>query len=731
MDDVLRQVVQIFAQEVKEQAQRIAQALLMMEGDPSTMAAQIEELYRQAHSLKGSSSSLGVTELEQLAHQLEEALMPVRRGTAPLTPELTDAALRAMDAARLRADGLVVDSRQGMAEVVGVTDELRAHAATIAATTSAGATGSAPAAASAAHAAGATGAAPAAAVAPATVDDGDTLRVAAARLAAVERRLDELRAVRGRLDSRSDNAAVVIGELEELWHVTRASARHRAAAVAPDRMYQVLRRVTALRRDLLDDAELAQANIVELDDNLRALRMVPFSTVKEPLQRAVRDACRRTDKDARLELVGGEQEVDRRLLEELKNPLVHLVRNAVDHGIELPDVREAVGKPSRACIEVKIEQRGADMLVDVRDDGRGIDLPSIRQKAIERGLYDEAAAAKLDERELYDLLFRSGFSTAEAVTELSGRGVGLDVVRDAVTKMHGHVELTSEPGRGTRFRLAVPLTVAGSETMLVRESDRTFALPQVNLERVVRAQLSELKPAAGRTYFHLDDHPIPVVRLARVLGLTERHSGSPWVMLAVMRAGAQRAAVVCERLLGSRDLVLRPLPPELAGLRLLDAAAILPDGSPILVLSPRALVEAAVEERAPALQPGFVPPGTVLVADDSITTRALLRNALEASGYLVRVAGDGDEALRLALTEPIDLVVSDVRMPRLDGFELTARLKADARTARLPVVLFSSLDSDEDRRRGTVSGASAYLTKGAYERGQLVDIVNSLIRGQR
>ena len=303
------------------------------------------------------------------------------------------------------------------------------------------------------------------------------------------------------------------------------------------------------------------------------------------------------------------------------------------------------------------------------------------------------------------------------------------MVRDAVIRLHGRIDLASEVGRGSRFRLTVPLTVAASETMLVKESDRAFALPQSSLERIVRAQLSELRPTGGRTYYHLDDQPVPVVRLARVLGLTERHEGTPWVMLAVVRAGGHRAAVVCERLLGSRDLVLRPLPPELQGLRLLDAAAILPDGQPILVLSPRALVAAAAEERTAVGPSSFVPPGTVLVADDSITTRALLRNALEASGYRVRIAGDGDEALRVATSEAIDLVVSDVRMPRLDGFELTARLKADPRTARTPVVLFSSLDSEEDKRRGAVSGASAYLTKGAYERGHLVDVVNSLIRG--
>jgi two-component system chemotaxis sensor kinase CheA len=714
MDEVLRQVVQIFAEEVKEQAQRIGAALMAMERDAQAIPLQIEELYRQAHSLKGSSSSLAVTELEQLAHWLEEALTPVRRAGAALRPELVDAALRAMDHAQLRAEGLLADTNRGLDEVKASTEELRAFTVGAPATVAPAVQPIDPV--------------PSAPAAP--VEEADTLRVSSARLLGLERRLDEMRAVRGRLEHRADSAGSLIDELEELWRATRArAASPLAAALSPDRVYQTLRRIGALRRDLVDDAELAQSSAADLDDNLRALRMVPFKLLAQPLQRALRDACRRTDKEARLEIAGGDSEVDRRLLEELKNPLLHLVRNAVDHGIEVPDVREAVGKPACATVTVSVEQRGREVVIDVRDDGRGIDTQAVRAKAIERGLLDEERAAELEDPDLHELLFQSGFSTASTVTELSGRGVGLDVVRDAVLRLHGRIELTSEPGRGARFHLAVPLTVAASETMLVEEGGRPFALPQSSLERIVRARLSELRPTGGRVYFHLDDHPVPVVRLARVVGLTERHDGSGWVMLAVLRAGAHRAALVCERLLGSRDLVLRPVPPELSTMKLLNAVAILPDGRPILVLSPSALVDAATLDRVEPAARRSTPGGTILIADDSITTRALLRNALEASGYRVRVASDGDEALRLALAEPIDLVVSDVRMPRVDGYELTARLKADPRTERTPVVLFSSLDSEEDKRRGAVSGASAYLTKGAYERGQLLDVVNGLIRG--
>jgi two-component system chemotaxis sensor kinase CheA len=736
MDDVLRQVVGVFADEVKEQAQKIASALLAMESDPSLKGEHIEELFRQAHSLKGSSASLGVEELERLGHNLEEALMPLRRGRGTLTPLLVDTALRAMDAARMRADGLVADNEVGREEVKRAAIELITLAergegviegagesdsvnANVNASVNVNANESVNVNVNAGENVNAN------ANADVRPDDGETLRVAAARLHALERRLDELRSVRGRLDQRAAATTALIQAMERLWREARDSR------VAPDELYQLLRQLGALRRDLYDDAELAQANAVELDENLRAMRMVPAALVEEPLTRAVREACRRTGKEARLDFRGGDAQIDRRLLEELKNPLLHLVRNAVDHGVEGQVVREAVGKPTRATISVSFEQRGRDVRLEVRDDGRGVDLLQVRKKAVERQLYSEEEAARLSDGEAQDLLFRPGFSTAAEVTELSGRGVGLDVVRDAVLRLHGRIELRSEPGQGTMFLLSLPLTVAASELMLIEEGGRPFALPLSSIERIVRARDAELRTVGGRTLYHLDDQPIPVVRLARVLGLAERHEGTPFRTLAVVRGGpsGERAAVVCELLLGSRDLVLRPLPPELQSLRLLANAAILPNGQAIFTLSPRALVEAANELR-PA--PAPAPKGLqryILVADDSITTRALVRNALEASGFRVRTAADGDEAFRLALAEPFDLVVSDVRMPRLDGFGLTARLRAHPRTARIPVVLFSSLDSEEDKRRGSQSGANAYLTKGAFDRGHLLDVVANLIRG--
>jgi len=716
MDALLRQLVHVFSDEVNEQATKITELLLAMEKDPARVATAIEELFREAHSLKGSSSSLAVRELEVLAHTLEDVLTGVRRGQAPLTAVLVDTSLKAMDATRLRAKGLVADSTVGLAEVETSIAELTAllpeDGREVAETQ--------PASSPSEDTQTATVAVQAA------IPDSEalTVRIAGKQLVALERRVNELRGVRGRLDHRTTAATLVTQTLERLWQAARGEAGAQARA---DLLYQLLRLAGGLRRDLVDDAELVQAAALELDEDLRSMRMVPAANLLETLRRAVREACRQTGKDAALHFVGSDTQLDRRLLEQLKSPLVHLVRNAVDHGIEPTEVREAVSKPSQAVVSVSVEQRGREILIEVRDDGRGIDVTAVRENAVARGFVTESVASALSDEAVYELLFRSGLSTAETVSELSGRGVGLDVVRDSVLRLHGRVEITSVPGAGTSIHLALPLTVAASEMMIIEESHRPFALPQSSLEQILRVPAAELYTVGNLTHYRLDGHPLPVVRLAPLLGLVERQRSAQKRTVAIVRAGGTRIALICDRLLGTRDLVLRPLPIELQSLPLLNAAAILPNGQAVFVLSARELIVAA-QALVPVAE-ATRPKDSVLVADDSITTRMLLRRTLESSGFRVRTASDGDEALRLALAEPFDLVLSDVRMPRLDGFTLTTRLGANSRTAHTPVVLFSSLDSEEDRRRGAAAGAKAYLTKSAFDRTHLVDVVTRLIRG--
>lgn len=738
MDDVLRQVLGIYVAEVREQAQLIAAALLAMEKDAAAIPAHIEELFRHAHSLKGSSASLGVSELESLAHELESALTGVRRHGAQLTPALVDAGLRAMDAVQQRSVGLLADSDEGLDAVSARTAELRsfgtvsAKSATASAEVSANESAVTPKAPPAPKEGVVGGSEPAL-----LGDDPSSVRLPAELLLAFEHRTDDLRTLHGRLERHARELTHMSQLLERMGRdgtapgtaqgtAPLAELQPRAGGFARREVRQVLRTLRTLRRELLDDSEALQSASSEFAEALRALRLVPASLLRQPLVRTVRDACRLAGREAELVLTGDHVFLDRTLLEELRSPMLHLLRNAVDHGIEPAAMRAAMGKPPVGRVRVNLEQEGGLIIIAVSDDGRGIDQAAVRERAVSRGFLSAQAAEGLDEQATYQLLLQAGFSTTDQVTALSGRGVGLDVVRDVVERMSGQLTITARPGQGACFTISVPMTMVAAQALLLEEPDGVYALPQASVERILLAPRQALQQLGARTIYRHEGEALVVARLAGLLG---GRGGREWparLPLILLSHGGQRIALTCERLLGEAELVLQPLPLELRRHQVLSAVALRPTGEVLLVLKPAVLAQRALGAQAQVATPSL---RTVLVADDSITTRSLLRSVLESGGYKVRTASDGEEALRLVRNEPIDLVVSDVQMPRLDGIALVERLREDTRTSGLPVVLFSSADSDDDKRRGAASGAAAYLTKGAFDRGQLVDVVSNLLRG--
>ncbi len=727
MDELLREVIDIFVAEVREQADRISQALLTMEQQPSTIPTEIEELYRQAHSLKGSSASLGVEELSQLAHHLESALLPVRRHRSTLTAEMVDLGLKSLDAVKLRVVGLLADNEVGLAEVHRFAEQLEQLAQRH----------PLPAPSVGAQAVVDASAAPIESppddlrsddigepIFAGASEAPDSVRVSIEKLAALIQHTDDLRRLRGQLERHQSEVTTMLRGLEKLLR-TNAKNGDPDLKRTDEEIQHVVRGLRAMRRDLLDDIEGLQSTTGELDDGLRAIQLLPAALLSQPLHRAIREACRSTGKEATLVLRGEDVFLDRTLLEAIQTPLLHVVRNAVDHGIEDIAVREAIGKPAVGRISVTIEQRGSQVEITVEDDGRGLDVTRIREVAIKRSLLSATEAARLDEQEVYQLLLRPGFSTKEETTTLSGRGVGLDVVNTTVRKLHGSLTLESTPGAGALFVISVPLTVAASRLLMLEEQDHTFALPLPAVARIALPRREELVQFGGQTVYYIDGQPHTVLRLSKLLGQT--HSGDvPNRQPLLILRGASGVAIACDKLRGEAELVLRPLPIELRRLPLLSSVAIVPSGPALFVLSPQGLLSTVGSLRM--AHDARSRRRTVLVADDSITTRSLLRSVLEGGGYRVRTASDGDEALRIARSEPIDLVVSDVRMPRLDGIGLLQRLRSDPRTSTLPLVLFSGANNDEDKQRGLSAGASAYLAKSDFERGQLVDVVTQLLQ---
>lgn len=575
---------------------------------------------------------------------------------------------------------------------------------------------------------------PAETSAVAQVPSEKSIRVLASAMDSIARQLEllslaESRHARRAREVREAGAVLraVLRDLERAGLVLRLGGAEQLGALAPalGRLRGVAGDLSRIGRDGQRDADAQRLTGTVLREDLRAMRMVPAGVALEPLRRAVRDLAGRLGKEVDLVLSGAEVRLDRRVVDELRGPLLHLVRNSVDHGLETPDVRRAAGKPPRGRLQVRVEPRGTRVGVTVEDDGAGLDIAAVRTAAVQKGLITAEAAARLPDDEAARLVFEAGLSTASSVTEISGRGIGLDVVHDTVVRLQGTVGIAFRPGRWTRFDLEVPLTLAAAASLLFRFGREVAALPADTVERVLLLTDGDLGTVAGRASVKVGGAQIPYAPLASLLGSAaapgERSRLRPALVVA---AGGQRVALGVEELLGQQDLVVNALGTRLASVPHLSGAAVLDDGQVIGVLAAPELVRRA---QPAAAQAGEAGPVRVIVADDSLTTRAAMKALLEIAGYAVLPAADGEEALQLLGAPGAQLVVSDVQMPGLDGLGLTRRIKADPRLRATPVVLVTSLDAPEDRAAGLEAGADGYLVKREVERGKLLELVRQLL----
>ena len=466
-------------------------------------------------------------------------------------------------------------------------------------------------------------------------------------------------------------------------------------------------------------------------DDAKRLLMLPFSTLLAVLPKLVRDLARDQGKLVRLEIRGGEVEIDKRILEELKDPLIHLVRNSIDHGMEKSAERSARGKPPEGLLTVTISQvDGNKVQLVLADDGCGIDAGRVREAAVRHGALSAERAGQLDDRESLSLIFLSGVSTSRLLTEVSGRGLGMAIVREKVERLGGQISVQTRVGHGTSFRLLLPLTMATFRGLVVRAGDQSFIIPIAQVERVVRMRADSIKHAAGQPLIALDGAALSLVWLEHVLQLPVKPTKTPpdTVTAVVLGSGDQRIAYAVTEVMQEQEVLIKGLGPPLSRVRNVAGAAVLGSGKPVLILNPADLLASAVQAPAAAVAAAETetPEGRekkVLVAEDSITARMLLKNILESAGYHVTAVVDGTDAWTTLKTEPFDLLVSDIQMPRMNGFDLTARIRGDRKLADLPVVLVTALASREDRERGIDVGANAYIVKSSFDQSNLLEVV--------
>lgn len=709
------------------------EALALEKAAPAERAELTKALFRTAHSLKGAARSVNLDVISAACHKLEEMLSATRDGRRELPPEQVQLLFAAADTLRDAAQRL----RSGRGLAGSPVAELLVKLDDPPKVRTAAASPPEPAAASSPEPAPVTippDATPAAA--PEAVRDS-TVRIAAEKLDRLMAQGGELLIARRRIGSRRAEAqdlrsgvAALRADAQRLDELLRRQAPGAVLVTLDrvrDRMRALDRSMEQLSTNLRIDHHLLEQSASPLDDELRRAGMLPFSEVAEGLARTVRDAAKAAGKEVQLVVDGGAVEIGRSVLSAMRDPLLHLVRNAVDHGIEPPAAREQAGKPRVARVVVSAELKGTGVEIAVEDDGRGVDLDAVREQARRRGIQvpdEEVAAARL--------VFVPGLSTARRITELSGRGVGLDVVRHQVERLHGSASLSSVARRGARFVLSLPLTITTLRALLVRVAGRVYAVPSANVAQLARMRVGAFGSVEGRPVLLGQDAPIPAAELADVFGVrrTERRATDK-APVVVVQVGDRRLALLVDELVAEQEVVAKGMGARLRRVRHFTGATVLATGEIALIVSAQDVVAAGLGLRtavsvAPA-DASTSPPRRLLIADDSVTTRTLEKTILEAAGYEVIAASDGSEAWHLLQERGADLVISDVEMPRMDGFMLAEAIRGSKRFRDLPVILLTALDSERDRARGLEVGADAYLVKSAFDQTKLLEAIAQLL----
>jgi two-component system sensor histidine kinase and response regulator WspE len=726
-------MLELFRIETQSQTQLLTSGLLALERDPAA-ARLLESCMRAAHSLKGAARIVGLGPGVSVTHAMEDCFVAAQDGRLSLRKPQIDLLLRGVDL-------ITRIARATEAEAARWADrnppEIEEYVAALGLVLTGG---------DQAPELPAPTVAPAPAVPAASDGEERALRVTAGHLnrllglageSLVESRWLQpfttslLHLKRLHLDAAGalDSLREVVGEKAQ-GERTDAALAHARRAVH-DCQQALAQRLIDL--ELYDRRATGVAN--QLYEEALACRMRPFHDGVQSLPRMVRDLAHALGKQARLEIVGQATLIDRDVLAKLEAPLIHLLRNAIDHGIGPPASRVAVGKPPEGAIRLEARHAAGMLQVSVSDDGVGIDAHRLRQAIVGRGLADGETAARLGEAELHDFLFLPGFTLKEEVTEISGRGVGLDAVYDRIKQLRGSVRVSSQVGQGARFQLHLPLTVSIVRTLLVEIGGEPYAFPLAHIDRTVAVARGDVETVEGRQHFHHDGRQIGLVMATQMLGGEPRPMGEQLPVIVMTSHGVAYGLVV-ERFLGVRELVVQTLDPRLGRIKDIAAGALLADGSPALIVDVEDLVR-SMQKLTAVGHLNSVPYRSaddrrarrkrVLVVDDSLTVRELERKLIDSGGYEVEVAVDGVDGWNAVRAGAFDLVVTDVDMPRMDGIELVMLIRKDARLQALPVMIVSYKDREGDRRRGLDAGADFYLAKGNFHDESLLQAVGDLI----
>lgn len=762
LDALMKELVQMFAIEAADHLKTLNQTLLALEKQPDSSERQdfLNAAFRAAHSLKGSARAVELSDIERVAHEAETVLSAARAGTLNFSPETVDVLLHATDVIQNLVDGGDLSPEQLQEAVQRLKTVGEKKVDPPASTPPAPLKAALPPAEVTKPLTEPVKATPKKPVVkPSSLSTGvseETIRVSVEKLDDLMAQAGELIVSKISADERHSelrDLRALMGRWEKVWTETSDLQRrldHLSREDDRAEWSEVLQFLTMSQRYFTESVERIRAldkamnadnmrlTLVSgaIQEEIRRVRMLPFETHVSMMQRVVRDVARQSNKNAQLVIHGADVELDKKVLELLKDPLVHLLRNSVDHGIELPEERVAKGKPEAGIITVAVSQRGGNVHITVADDGKGIDPNGIRRSAVKKGLMTQAESENLSDEEAQLLIFNAGFSTKEEVTAFSGRGVGMDVVKSQIEELQGRINLRSTLERGTEFHLILPISLATIRGLIIRIGLDRYAVPLHSVEKIITIMPQKIYRVEGNTMFDYDDEPMMVLHMSDVLERPRDELREDRLPAIVVAGGERRMAFLVDDFVSEQEMVVKPLGKQLHRVRNVAGATLLGTGQPIVILNITDMIKSAmggrvtrkpiVIERKPE-EEKEAPPPRILVVDDSITTRTLERNILMGAGYQVMTANDGVEALALLETEPFDLVVADIEMPRINGFELVEWIRQSQVYGQIPVVLVTSLESKEHRERGLKVGADAYIVKSGFEQAHLLDVIKQYL----
>jgi len=756
-DGFLEELRAMFKIEAEEHIKSITSGLLKLEktDNPEKKSEIFEVIFRDAHSLKGASRAVNLLDVETLCQSLESVFALIKRDELIPTIEVFDILHETVDGVESLVEGSKLNNfseilgklnklenkktskppgntekKVGKEEIVSAPKEL---------------TPIKPVAASKVK------------LQPEVqneaetpkVEFADTIRLPVSRLDSILLQAEDMLSARLAADQYVLDLKGLLLTLAH-WRSNLEKDEYKEEVIDFDSddnveqevMLAHIDQIKFMERRISEMSKIAENNSRQLSgmvnnllEDMKQILMLPFSNLLKIMPKIVRDLSRDQGKEVQLISRGSTIEVDRRILEGMKDPFIHLFRNCIDHGLETPADRERLGKSRTGTVSVIVTQRSGDKVqIEVKDDGKGINADLMRKTAIERGIITAAAAAGMSDSEAVELIFMSDFSTSKIITDISGRGLGMAIVREKVEKLGGKLWIKTTPGKGTCFTMVLPVTVATFRGILVDVNDQVFVIPTHLVERTIRVKPAEVKTVENRETILADGQPLSLVRLADVLELPDsnKFENEQYLQVLIVNANNERIAFLVDEVQKEQEVLVKKLGKQLLRVRNVSGATVLGDGRVVPILNAADLVKSANQinlslNKRIGTQEGKVAQKSILIAEDSITSRTLIKNILTTAGYKVKATVDGMDAFTALKSEDYDLVVSDVEMPRMSGFELVAKIRETKKHEELPVVLVTGLETREDRERGIDAGANAYIVKRGFDQSNLLEVINRLI----